>query len=48
VAAYEAQVRAIPDHRVVLAEKARHFVMLDDAEFLYRELDDFLERTRKK
>ena len=57
VAAYETQVRAIPDHRVVLAEKARHFVMLDDPDFLYREVDGFLaglagrpqtEGTKKK
>jgi N-formylmaleamate deformylase len=49
VAAYERQVQAIPRHRVVLAEKARHFVMLDDPEFLYGEVDGFLaELARPK
>ena len=38
---YEAQVARIPDHRVVLAEKARHFIMLDDPAFLYATLDAF-------
>lgn len=41
-AAYERQFAAVPRHRVVLAPKARHFVMLDDPDFLYRELDAFL------
>jgi N-formylmaleamate deformylase len=41
-AAYEAQVAQIPDHRVLLAERARHFVMLDDPEFLYASIDAFL------
>ena len=48
LASYEAQVRAIPDHRVVLAEKARHFVMLDDPEFLYREVDGFLAALSRR
>jgi N-formylmaleamate deformylase len=48
LASYEAQVRAIPDHRVVLAEKARHFVMLDDPEFLYRAVDGFLAGLAKR
>lgn len=33
-AAYEAQVAALPHARVVFAERARHFVMLDDPSFL--------------
>jgi len=48
LASYEAQVRAIPDHRVVLAEKARHFVMLDDPEFLYREVGGFLAALSRR
>ena len=40
-AAYEAQVAQIGDHRVVLAEHARHFVMLDDPSFLYATFDAF-------
>jgi pimeloyl-ACP methyl ester carboxylesterase len=42
LAAYEAQVARVPDHRVVLAESARHFVMLDDPGFLYAAVDEFL------
>jgi pimeloyl-ACP methyl ester carboxylesterase len=41
-AAYEAQVAKIPDHRVAMAEHARHFVMLDDPAFLFSTLDAFL------
>jgi N-formylmaleamate deformylase len=43
--AYEAQVAKVPDHRVVVAERARHFVMLDDAAFLYRAFDAFMARA---
>ena len=39
---YERQIEAVPDHRVVLATAARHFVMLDDPEFLFAQLDRFL------
>jgi N-formylmaleamate deformylase len=41
-AAYEDQFRRIPDHRVVLAPKARHFVMLDDPGFLRTTIEEFL------
>lgn len=41
-ATYAKQVEAIADQRVVLAERARHFVMLDDPEFLHATLDAFL------
>ncbi len=43
-AAYEAQIASIPMHRFVLAEKARHFVMLDDPQFLFQTIDAFLEQ----
>jgi len=39
---YEAQVAKVPNHKVVMAEKARHFVMLDDPEFLFAAMDKFL------
>ncbi len=39
---YEAQVAPIPDHRVVLAEHARHFIMLDTPDFFHAILTDFL------
>jgi pimeloyl-ACP methyl ester carboxylesterase len=42
-AAYEAQIASIPKHRFVLAEKARHFIMLDDPQFLFATIDAFLE-----
>ncbi|MCZ6506730.1 MAG: alpha/beta hydrolase [Acidobacteria bacterium] len=39
---YEAQVAPIPDHRVVLADRARHFVMLDAREFFEATVAGFL------
>jgi pimeloyl-ACP methyl ester carboxylesterase len=42
-AAYEAQIASVPKHRFVLAEKARHFIMLDDPQFLFATIDAFLE-----
>ena len=41
-AAYAAQVAPIEDHRHVVAEQGRHFVQLDDPEFLAREVLAFL------
>ncbi len=46
-AAYAAQVDVIPDHRHVVAEKGRHFVQLDDPEFLAGEVLDFLARIEQ-
>lgn len=40
---YELQVSRIPLHRVVLANNARHFVMLDDPAFLFSAMDKFLD-----
>lgn len=40
--AYAQQVADIPDHRHVVADKGRHFVQLDDPEFLAREVLEFL------
>ena len=31
-----------PDHRVAFAERARHFVMLDEPDWLFRTIDEFL------
>jgi pimeloyl-ACP methyl ester carboxylesterase len=39
---YEAQVRRIPRHEVVLATGALHFVMFDDLPFLLKAMDRFL------
>lgn len=41
---YEAQVAKIPDHRVVVAPDALHFVMLDAPSFFFAETDAFLAR----
>jgi N-formylmaleamate deformylase len=43
---YEAQVAKVPQARVVLAERARHFIMLDDPAFLLSTLDAFLKEAR--
>src|SRR6185503_18397683 len=40
--AYEKQVEAAPVHRVVMASKALHFIMLDDREFLLGTIDGVL------
>jgi N-formylmaleamate deformylase len=42
--AYEAQVARVPHHRVVAATHALHFIMWDDAQFLYSTMDAFLGR----
>ena len=42
-AAYEAQIASIPNHRFVLAENARHFIMLDDPQFFLATVDAFLD-----
>jgi pimeloyl-ACP methyl ester carboxylesterase len=41
-AAYEDQVAKAPDHRVVFADGALHFIMLDDPSFLFGAMDRFL------
>lgn len=40
--AYELQVAAAPKARVIMATKARHFIMFDDPAFLFAALDEFL------
>ena len=39
---YETQVASIPDHRVVVADEARHFIMLDSPDFFHTTLTGFL------
>ncbi|HTE53675.1 MAG TPA: alpha/beta fold hydrolase [Kofleriaceae bacterium] len=41
-ARYEQQIASIPVHRVAVAARARHFVMLDDPAFLFGQMDAFL------
>ena len=43
---YLGQVATIPDHEVVFAEGARHFVMLDARDLFARHLDAFLAAHR--
>jgi N-formylmaleamate deformylase len=43
---YEAQIAAIPHHTVVVAEGARHFIMLDAPEFLFQQIDALLGGAR--
>jgi pimeloyl-ACP methyl ester carboxylesterase len=42
LASYSAQVSRVPNHRVMMAMNARHFVMLDDPAFLFAAIDQFL------
>jgi pimeloyl-ACP methyl ester carboxylesterase len=47
-ALYEAQVAKIPKHKVLIAEKARHFIMMDDPQFLFSAMDEFLRGSTSK
>ena len=42
LARYQAQVASVPRHRVVSAQGARHFIMLDDPGYLFARIDEFL------
>jgi pimeloyl-ACP methyl ester carboxylesterase len=44
---YEAQYAGLAGHTLTIAEKARHFVMLDDPTFFFAKLDAFLERVAR-
>jgi len=44
--AYEAQVSGMKNARVIMADKARHFIMFDDPSFLFATLDEFLAARR--
>jgi pimeloyl-ACP methyl ester carboxylesterase len=45
-AAYDRQYARLPGHRLVVAARARHFIMLDDPTFFFGQLDDFFARRR--
>jgi N-formylmaleamate deformylase len=47
-ATYEAQVAKVPKHTVLIADKANHFIMLDDPTFLFSAMDDFLGCEKAK
>ena len=42
LANYEAQIHAIPNHTLRMSFKARHFIMFDDPEFFFKQIDSFL------
>jgi N-formylmaleamate deformylase len=44
--AFADQIANAPSHRIIVAERARHFVMLDDPGFLHATLDAFLGVAR--
>lgn len=44
---YEAQVSRVKGARAIMADKARHFIMLDDPAFLFAALDEFLATRRQ-
>jgi N-formylmaleamate deformylase len=39
---YETQLATLPGHRLVVAAKSRHFIMIDDPDFLFTQLDGAL------
>ena len=39
---YEAQIKGIAKHKLAVAENARHFVMLDAPDWLFKQMDEFL------
>jgi pimeloyl-ACP methyl ester carboxylesterase len=45
---YEAQVAKVPNHKVLIAEKAKHFIMLDDPQFLFSAMENFLRVSAAK
>src|SRR5262249_7948859 len=40
---YRQQVAAVPKHKVIFAPRARHFIQLDEPEFIFREVAAFLK-----
>jgi pimeloyl-ACP methyl ester carboxylesterase len=45
---YEEQYKTLAGHETIVAEHARHFIMLDDAPLFYRALDALLLRAARK
>ena len=42
---YRQQVSTIPNHKVVFAPKARHFIQLDEPQFFYAQVESFLKAS---
>jgi N-formylmaleamate deformylase len=45
---YEAQLTTLPGHKLVVAATARHFIMIDDPQFLFAQLDSALNEGSTK
>jgi N-formylmaleamate deformylase len=45
---FRTQYAGLPGYKFVMSEKAKHFVMVDDPEFLFKEMDNFLTTNNKK
>lgn len=43
---YRAQVAPIPRHKVAFPPTAKHFIQLDDPQFLFREMETFLKEAQ--
>lgn len=43
---YAAQVAQVPNHKVVFAPQARHFIQLDEPAFFYQEVESFLTNAK--
>jgi pimeloyl-ACP methyl ester carboxylesterase len=44
-AIYRDEVSTIPNHKVVFAPKAKHFVQLDDPQYFYSQVESFLKES---
>jgi pimeloyl-ACP methyl ester carboxylesterase len=42
---YRAEIATVPRHKVVFAPKARHFIQLDELDFLIQEVESFLKEA---
>src|SRR6266550_4707132 len=45
---FRTQFANLAGYKLVMSDKAKHFVMLDDPEFLFKEMDSFLAAQKKK
>jgi pimeloyl-ACP methyl ester carboxylesterase len=41
---YAAQVAKVPDHKVAVADDAKHFIMYDKPKWMWKQMDDFLDK----
>jgi pimeloyl-ACP methyl ester carboxylesterase len=42
---YRAQIATVPQHKVIFASKARHFIQLDDPAYFIQEVESFLKES---